>query len=285
MNWQTDKEIITQKYFELINFNNLHLFGILKDHIETARPILPLIEFVISRLETVVFLATDNRLWDADIVMRSALETFTKFLFITKANPEEQAKRIQEYWYELPEIASIKLSDQARRNLEFAGDSEIQRLSNLPLILSEEDEKALREKWTKSNRQRLEQKWSFSEMILWISKSDDKRLLEAYITLTHTYRMGSHIMHGDETGVSIIKEREGRFPEERQKAETGHYLRMFSDCLSYCCIVGMDSMVFINMPEEVEFFFKNAQRLNEIEALLQKYEGQVFEDPDYDKYR
>lgn len=285
MSWDRDKIVITQKYFELINLSNLHLYGVMKHHTEEVNSLFPLVEFIISRLETVIHLASANRLWDADIIMRSALETFTKFLFITKADSDEQERRIHEYWYDLPEIASIKLSDQARRNLQFAEESDIQTLSNLPLILLDEDEKRLREKWTKANRQRLEQKWSFSEMILWIAKSKPDKQLEGYLGLTHTYRMCSHVMHGDETGVSIIMERASRIYKDRQNAEAGHYLRLFSDCLSYCTIVGVECMIMINKPKEAKFFFDNSQLINEVEVLYKKYEGQVFNDSDYDKYR
>ena len=233
MNWSEDKLEITQKYFEVINLNNLELIAILRDHIDEVNPIYPLIEFVISRLETVTTLVIDDRIWDAEIILRSALETFTKFLFITTAEKDEQKKRIEEYWISLAEINKLKLSEQGKKNLKHFGNSELHRLAYLPLVLSEEDENELRKKWTKSERQKVEQKWSFTEMILSISKAYEGKPLEMLITLTHSYRMSSHVMHGDETGILIIKERESRSQEEYQKAHAGHYLRLLSDCSVY----------------------------------------------------
>lgn len=285
MNWSEDKLEITQKYFEVINLNNLELIAILRDHIDEVNPIYPLIEFVISRLETVTTLVIDDRIWDAEIILRSALETFTKFLFITTAEKDEQKKRIEEYWISLAEINKLKLSEQGKKNLKHFGNSELHRLAYLPLVLSEEDENELRKKWTKSERQKVEQKWSFTEMILSISKAYEGKPLEMLITLTHSYRMSSHVMHGDETGILIIKERESRSQEEYQKAHAGHYLRLLSDCSVYCAFLGIETASFLNLKEKRQFFFKNREQLQSIDELVEKYQGKVFEDKDYDKYR
>lgn len=285
MNWIEDKEIITQKYFELINLNNIELFGIMRSNLNEVQPIQPLIHFIISRIDTIITLAIDDKIWDAEIIMRSALETFIKFIFITKADKEEQKKRIDEYWNLLAEINSIKMSEQAKKNLNHFGDSEIHKLSYLPLILPEELEKELRIKWTKSERQKIEQKWSFTEMIMSLSKLHKDKPLEMLIVLTHGYRLSSHVMHGDETGISIIEERESRTLEEQNKANRAHYIRILSDCLVYCSFVGIETASFLNLPEKANFFFKNHERSGEVENLTNKYKGKVFEDKDYDKYR
>lgn len=170
MNWNKDKQLITEIYFENININNIELFGIIKEHFDEINQVFPLINFIISRLETVTVLTTSDRLWDAEIVLRSALEMFVKFMFITTAKGEEMEQRINEYWNLLSEMSSIKQSKQAKMNLEFFGESEIHRLAYSPLILSENLEQELRKKWSKQDRQRLEQKWSFSEIVLSISR-------------------------------------------------------------------------------------------------------------------
>ena len=85
-----------------------------------------------------------------------------KLLFITSVSGEEREQRIEEYWESLREINELKLSNQAKKNLEHFGDSEIHRVAYLPLILDDNIERELREKWPKPKRQKLEQKWSFS---------------------------------------------------------------------------------------------------------------------------
>ncbi|WP_440121796.1 hypothetical protein [Tenacibaculum sp. Ill] len=285
MSWERDKDIITQKYFQAINVNNTELFGIIKENLSELQPILPLIEFVISRLESVTTLSIDNRIWDAEIILRSALETFTKFLFITTADREEQTIRINEYWNSLAEINSIKQSAQAKRNLEHLGNSEIHRLAYLPMILPADKEAELREKWTKSERQKVEQKWSFTEMIFSISKSYRGKPFEMIVALTHSYRMSSHVMHGDETGISIIKERESRSKEDYEIAMNGHFLRLLSDSFIYCVFIAIETMDFLNLKENKKFFLENQKSLDDIQELIEKHQGKVFEDPDYDQYK
>lgn len=285
MNWINDKDLITQKYFEVINLNNLELIAIIRDNYEEIKQIFPLIEFVLTRLETVITLVIDDRIWDAEIILRSALETFVKYIFITTATKEEQSKRIDEYWNSLAEINSLKLSEQGKKNLVHFGNSELHRVAYLPLILPEELENKLREKWPKAERQKMEQKWSFTEMVNSISKAYHGKPLEMIVTLTHSYRMSSHVMHGDETGLQIIKERENRSPEEYQKAHIGHYLRLLSDCSVYCAFLGIETVSFLNLPDKRDFFFKTQEKLKDVQSLITKYHGKVFEDEMYNKYR
>lgn len=285
MSWEEDKDKITQRYFQAINENNIQLFGIIKENLSEIQPILPLIEFVISRLESVTTLVLDNRIWDAEIILRSALETFTKFLFITTADKEEQIARIDEYWNSLAEINSIKQSTQAKRNLEIFSDSEIHRLAYLPMVLPDDLEAELRKKWTKAERQKVEQKWSFTEMIFSISKNYRGKPLEMIVALTHSHRMSSHVTHGDETGISIIKERESRSKEDYEIAMNGHYLRLLSDSFIYCAFIAIETMDFLNLEKNKKFFFENQKSLDDIQELVQKYHGKVFEDPDYEKFR
>jgi hypothetical protein len=283
--WEHDKQIILEKHFEVINSNNLLLFGTIKDYIVEINPILPLIEFTISRLETVTSLIVDNKLWDAEIILRSALETFIKLLFITTSLGEEREKRIHEYWYSLAEINSLTMSEQGKRNLKYFGNSELHKLAYLPLILPEEDEKVLRDKWPRKKRHELEQKWSFSEMLKSISDSYHGQPMEMFLALTHGYRMSSHVMHGDELGISIIKERENRPQEERDKADRGHFLRLISDCCTYCAFVGSESMCFLGLQDKRLTFFKSMENMKSIQDVIAKYSGKVFEESGYDKYR
>jgi hypothetical protein len=283
--WEDDKKNILEKHFEVINSNNLLLFGILKDYVVKINPILPLIEFIISRIETIISLTINDKLWDAEIILRSALETFIKLLFITTSSEEEREKRIHEYWYSLAEINSLTMSEQGKLNLKYFGNSELHKLAYFPLILSNENEKVLRSKWPRKKRHELEQKWSFSEMLKSISNSYNGNPLEMFLVLTHGYRMSSHVMHGDELGISIIKERENRAQEERDKANRGHFLRLISDCCTYCAFVGYESMNFLGLQDKRIIFLKSMEKLNSIQEIIAKYSGKVFEDTDYEKYK
>lgn len=285
MSWSEDKRLITERYFEVINVNNIELFGIIKEKLDEVHHVFPLIKFIISRLETVATLTTRDYLWDAEIILRSALETYVKFMFISAAKGEERANRIDEYWNLLSEISSIKQSAQAKKNLEFFGESEIHRLAYMPLVLPDELENKLRKKWPKSDRQRLEQKWSFSEIVLSISRENKGTPLEMILALSHSYRISSHVMHGDETGVLIIEERESRTQEEKDKANAGHYLRLMSDCSTYCALVATETMDFLGLSNKKKLFFENQNQLKSVQKIAEKYLGQVFDDPAYHPFR
>jgi len=278
MAWKEDKDEITQRHFQAINNNNIKLFEIIKENLTEIQPVLPLIEFVISRLETVVTLITDNRIWDAEIILRSALETFIKFLFITTAEKDEQEIRINEFWNSLSEINSLKQSNQAQKNLKYFGHSELHRTAYSPMILPEELETELRKKWTKPERRKIEQKWSFSEMVFSISKQYEGKALEMVLALSHSYRMSSHVSHGDEMGILIIKERESRTTEDYEIAMAAHYCRLLSDSFIYCAFLGIETMNFLNLSSQKKFFFDNQKSLDDIQKIILKYHNKLFED-------
>ena len=153
--WEEDKTTITKKYIELLNSSNIMLFGIIRNHLEATKMIFPIITFILERIDTVIELAERYKIWDAEIVLRSAIETFTKFMYIATASKEEKEQRIDEFWNSLAEINSLKMSEQAKKNLKIFGNSEIHRIAYLPLILPDEIEAELREKWPRKKLQEV----------------------------------------------------------------------------------------------------------------------------------
>lgn len=283
--WEEDKNIIVEKYIELLNSSNILLFGIIKEHLEKTQTIFPIISFIIERIETVLDLTNSYKVWDAEIVLRSAMETFIKFMYIATTPEEERAQRIDEFWNSLAEINSIKMSEQAKKNLQVFGNSEVHRIAYLPLLLPENLEKELREKWTRKKRQEVEKKWSFTEIINEISVKGQGTPLENIIALTHGYRMSSHVMHGDETGIQIINERNSRSEEEKNKAYRGHFLRLFSDCLTFTTQTGALTMLYLGLKKEQKHFFEIMSEIESIKDLEARYKDKIFEEAYYDKYR
>lgn len=191
--WEKDSKKILETYFECINLQNLELYGILKENYSELGEVRPLIDFIISRLEAVSTMVLDWRLWDAEIVLRSALETLVKFVYILAGTKDDHAQRCHEFWYVLPELYSLKLSMQAKRNLEHLSKSEIHRLAYTPLILPIEKEDELKNKGPKPESQKIEQHWSFSEIVLFLSRQYKGSDMEVIIALAHGYRMASHV--------------------------------------------------------------------------------------------
>ena len=198
--WDKDKSILVSHYYESINTNNLLLFSIIRDHLDEFKQVYPLVEFILCRIETIFELVQHNRLWDAEIILRSVIESFVKLSYISFATEDEKNIRLNEFWNDLEEINLLKFSDQAKLNLKYAQDNEIQRIAFSPLIMPEDIENKLREIWPRKKRQVIESKWSFTNIIKEISGQFKGTPLEVCILATHNYRICSHLAHGDETG-------------------------------------------------------------------------------------
>lgn len=283
--WEEDKTTITKKYTELLNSSNIMLFGIIRNHLEATKMIFPIITFILERIDTVIELAERYKIWDAEIVLRSVIETFTKFMYIATASKEEKEQRIDEFWNSLAEINSLKMSEQAKKNLKIFGNSEIHRIAYLPLILPDEIEAELRKKWPRKKRQEVEKRWSFTEIINEIALKNQGTPLENITALSHGYRMSSHVTHGDETGIQIINERDSRPEEDRNKAYRGHFLRLFSDCFAFTIQIGILTMTYLDLQDEKIHFVNIMEQINDIKDLQAKYKDKIFEESYYDKYR
>lgn len=283
--WEEDKIAIEDKYIELLNSSNILLFGIIKGHLEEVRPVLPIVSFILERIETVIELSRDLKLWDAEIILRSVMETFVKLMYITTAPEEERPLRLDEFWNGLSEINSIKMSEQAKRNLKIFENSKPHQIAWLPLVLSEEREIALREKWPRKKRLEVEKRWSFTEITNYISSEYEGAPWGNLTAMGYGYRMSSHVTHGDETGISIIEERNSRSDEDRDKAYRGHFLRLFSDCLAFTINTAIMTMLFFKLEKDIVAFIEIMRQIDSIEELEAKYKSKVFEDASYDQYR
>ena len=283
MNINEDRIKISESYVDAINKSNLELFDFMKKYKDQVRSVSPLVEFIIERLCSVVQLAIQGCNWDAEIIYRSALEALIKLTFICSATEAEREIRLKEYWQDLREVNSIKQSEQAKRNLELYGHDEIMKLMFTPMILDNEREKYLRTKWSKKQRQALEQKWSFTEMIMFLSKNYFGSSERRFIGLGHEYRYASHVTHGDETGVLIIKERQQRTKAEEDIANLAHCTKLLSNSFRFCCAIG-NQITFLAKQETV-FYSDLNNSMVEIDALGDKYLKMLQEDSVYDKYR
>ncbi|MEZ4935074.1 MAG: hypothetical protein R2788_23445 [Saprospiraceae bacterium] len=266
MNWEKDKHTIVSTYYHCIDINNKELFDRLEKHYEKCNRLYPIIRFISERLSTVWFLTLHDKLWDADIIDRSVLEVIIKLTFILKSpDKNEFETRLNEYWNDLWEISSLKHSDQAKKQLTYFKDRHSQ-LAYIPLLLSEEEEMKLREKWNRKDRNRLTQKWSFSEMLFSLMKDYDGQPFDMLIGLAHEYRMCSHIAHGDESGIGMIDERKSRKEDEREAVHRGHFIKLLSNCLAYSSWVSLNVMNYLKKKINSSFQ-KIYLRLSEIKRL------------------
>jgi hypothetical protein len=182
--------------------------------------------------ESVLLLVGEQKEWDADIITRSVLEGSFKFTFMLQGRDEEIKAKAMEYWQVLPRFASGKHSERAKRFLDDVqpdyADSQMFR----ELILDEAEVEAIRDGFTRQDRQVLEEKWSFSGISKAFSHSEDSgfRLLSH---LAHGYGMSSHLLHKDADGIGIVWERRRRNSERQAAVRLAHSARLVSDICAF----------------------------------------------------
>lgn len=190
------------------------------------------LQFFSDRCQSVNLLLQEGKLWDCDILMRSALECATRFLFVSVAEDEERACRLEEYRFLLNEIEDLQRSEKTRTAAEQAADPDAAMLLG-GAVLSTEKLSELRQKWPKPKRAALQQKWSFSEMARTLMgvhrKEIDLRLFGGFL---HTYALSSHLIHADQTAMSLIYERRRRPAQERDALVAAHTARLITEQVS-----------------------------------------------------
>lgn len=85
-------------------------------------------------------------------------------------------------------------------------------------------------KQNKTERKRLKQKWSFSEIVADLeTRSIDGLPTVGIKGLLHLYGMQSHLIHADNKGLDLAIDEENRPPHERKIKLEAHLVRQMSD--------------------------------------------------------
>ena len=86
---------------------------------------------------------------------------------------------------------------------------------------------------TKADRQRLEHRWSFSELIESLSrlKLDDRQMV-GIRSFLHIYGMASHLIHADCGAMDLMSDRALRPSDELQLLQDAHVARIITDVVS-----------------------------------------------------
>jgi hypothetical protein len=219
--------------------------------------------FLGDRSQSLIILIQNGRLWDAEIIMRSIMEAVLHILFVCYAEDSEREGMINEFWNDMEEINRLRRSDKAKILIQKMDSSVSTEKGIKPLVLTDDEENATRSKWTKKNRQAVEQKWSFPEIISFLeTRLDDSKGGSTIRTMLHNYAISSHFLHADESALSLSWDRNQRSAEEAEKLVLAHTCRLLSDCLSYMFIVWVSVLKAFNLDKsELNAVHKEAQPL------------------------
>ena len=194
-----------------------------------------------ERCQSLSILLQETRLWDCDILMRSIIECASQYMFVCISSEPERSEKIHEYETSLSEIASILRTEKARKAAHNTSDADDAMLIG-GAALDSAAEATLRSKWPKASRQALKQKWSFSEIARQLETFKAPGLdLTSYGSLLHSYGLGSHLLHADQTAMDLMADRDSREAVERALMEAAHFARLTVEptYLFYLCWRGM----------------------------------------------
>jgi len=226
--------------------------------------------FIHSRTKTLFLLVQNDCLWDADIILRPIAECTVKFAYISSFDETTRSEKVREFWEDLAEINKLKQSKQAKQIIELTN---IDSAFLTDIVLNDEEEILLAEKWTKQTRQRKEQPWSYNEMIKTISVNYD---FKEILGLARNFTQSSHLIHADETALGVILDRENnRTSEQREALMNLHEVRLLSDCIGfYFWLVKVSSMlsdlkVQPELVKKITDFENIALKFKSLEKLIE----------------
>lgn len=197
----------------------------------------PLVRFVSTQLylschfstESSLILLQNGQEWDSEIINRSIIEGVVKYIYMLQGSEEEVLNKVKEYWEILPKYSSVKRSNRINLLLQELNLGERDSWKPLEdLKITELNIASIRSDTNKQQRQLLEQKWSFGNIVQGFRESEDEGL-RALVHLFYNFGMSSHLTHKDGDGVAMIWERCTRERELQEVVKLAHIARAISD--------------------------------------------------------
>lgn len=241
------QEAEIESYLEISNEFGSIFVDLLIDarpHEETlSRVMSDLFDFTAGRINAILTLMREGALWDAEMLMRTVLETTVKQAYICSGTSEQRAVSLDEYCNALPELNALSQSVKAKKSLKATAGSDVGTESLIEaLILPDEREAEIRERWPRKTRATISSKWSFTQMLSSIEQQSTAMPgFKALGGLITNYGISSHLLHGDESGIGIIKDRRRREEEERALMDLAHCYNLL-DGIVVCTMVSAIAM-------------------------------------------
>ncbi len=179
-----------------------------------------------SRGQAVSFLICNDFGWDAEIILRSYYETAAKIMFICTAAEADKNRLVEEFWNR-----STSDGRTARKAAEAEKALPNDHFSKVVFqALQDGDLFDLSVCGSKAQRKRLEQKWSFSEIMEELERRASAGVpLRGIRSFLHIYGLASHLIHADAAAMDLMRDRATRPGEERAIVADAHAARIMSD--------------------------------------------------------
>ena len=229
-----------------------------------------LLYYYSERIQSLNLLTQNGRLWDAEIVYRSALECSTRLIYVCIADEDKKKVRVREFFHDLQEVEYLERTSKAETAVTNSDNEQTRTLVG-GVVLSKEEEVKLREKWPKKARKVLKQKWSFSEMVREITCYNSKKLdLRKYSSLLYSYNLSSHFIHADHTAIELTWDRNNnRESLELQELIKSHTSKMLMEPVSMLVICLKAISVSLGVQFDTESLEKKLDKMNKLGDKLQ----------------
>ncbi len=186
--------------------------------------------------ESAFILIVNERLWDAEILIRTILEGSLKYVYILEGTAETQKRRSHEYWHLLPLHAKIIREKRAQSLLSSVPNPDAEEWRPIRDIISGKEE-IQEEPTAASERKKLARIWSFSEISKYFATHTDQAMRSLGL-FGYSYGTQSHLIHQDGDGVGMRWERMGRSQERQDAITLAHAGRLISDLCSFAFLRG-----------------------------------------------
>lgn len=202
------------------------------EHSKEQRVTIPLFTSLHSTSESILILLQNQAVFDADILLRSIMEGTVKYCYLMVGNSDEKESKCDEYEHILCEIDRINDHKKAKEAVEVLKTFSQNNTGPFEsMILSEEEEAVLSEKYPAKTKNRITNEWSYQALLK--ALSSDHEEYKAQLGTLSTYAMICHNCHYDWTGVSARNEEIMSSPDgSNELFDYMHALRIVSNVLS-----------------------------------------------------
>lgn len=203
-----------------------------EQHFEFKQTISRLVHYQSERSQTVSYLVSSDRVWDAEMILRSFYEANVKIWYLCSLRGSARDDAVEEFRGAYYDVHAHKrrvkagFSKTVSQNLEQNFDSKI--------FSALEDEKIFHfHDGNKKERREIEQRWSFSSLIRRLELTP-KDILDftSIRALEHQFGLQSHLLHADISALDMMFDRKTREPDELEHLIGTHICRIFSDQIS-----------------------------------------------------
>jgi len=195
---------------------------------EDFRPTLRLLlGYILERGFAALRLVMMRHDFDAEILLRTFHEGAAKLMLIALTPEAGRLKVLGEYWSGLGEVSDRKTAHRAGIAESVMPNGRSDSRDSLKVLQARRLQRG-EQTLDRSERRRLEQRWSLPEVLDALDRLLKTQRPEA-AALLHTYGMASHLAHADCRALELQLDRSFRLPEERADLEDAHVARMLSD--------------------------------------------------------